>query len=258
MNIICIIPARYSSKRFPGKAIAFINGSPMVKWVYYRALAAKIFTDIIVATDDQRIYDVVKSFQANVMMTSSELSSGTDRAACVAQTNYADIYVNLQVDEPLIPPQLLKDLCQPFHDNHVLVSTAVKKINSVDELNNPNLVKVIIDVNHDAIYFSRSIIPYCRDTDEKKNWPELYTYYKHIGIYAYRRDFLLKFSKSPQGYLERIEKLEQLRILENGYKIRTIITEYNSMGVDTPEELQAVSDYIKLNKIKVDDLNEKV
>jgi 3-deoxy-manno-octulosonate cytidylyltransferase (CMP-KDO synthetase) len=258
MNFMCVIPARYSSKRFPGKPIASINGSPMIEWVYNRALAAKIFDDIIVATDDQRIYDVVKSFNAKVVMTSSDFVCGTDRVAEVAQTNHADVYINLQVDEPLISPHLLKDLCQPFKENQVLATTAIKRISSPHELNNPNFVKVVIDNKNDAIYFSRSIVPFYRDEDNNNSWYQLYIYYKHIGIYAYRRDFLLLISKLPQGSLEQAEKLEQLRILENGYKIRTIITEYDSMGVDTREDLYAVEEYVKLNKIKMDSCNEKV
>jgi 3-deoxy-manno-octulosonate cytidylyltransferase (CMP-KDO synthetase) len=258
MNFMCVIPARYSSKRFPGKPIASINGSPMIEWVYNRALAANIFDDIIVATDDQRIYDVVKSFDAKVVMTSSDFVCGTDRVAEVAQTNHADVYINLQVDEPLISPQLLKDLCQPFKENQVLVTTAIKRISSSYELNNPNFVKVVIDNKNDAIYFSRSIVPFYRDADNNNSWCQLHIYYKHIGIYAYRRDFLLLISKLPQGNLEKAEKLEQLRILENGYKIRTIITDYDSMGVDTREDLHAVEEYIRLNKIKMDSCNEKV
>ena len=261
MNLLCIIPARYSSKRFPGKPVISINGSPMIKWVYNRAIAANIFKDIIIATDDQRIYDEAKSFDAHVMMTPSDLHSGTDRVAYVANSKIADIYLNLQADEPLISPQLLIDLCQPFDEKEVMVTTAIKRIYTEKELNNHNTVKVVIDNNNDALYFSRSIIPFLRDVTEYTEKLKLFQYnefYKHIGVYAYRRDFLIAISKLPQSNLEKIEKLEQLRILENGYRIRTIVTDYNTMGVDTKNDLERIEEYIKLNNISVDVFNEKM
>jgi 3-deoxy-manno-octulosonate cytidylyltransferase (CMP-KDO synthetase) len=252
MKFICVIPARYGSTRFPGKPLARIAGSPMIEWVYQRAAQVKIFEKVIVATDDPRILQAVRDFGGQAELTPAELPSGTDRVAYLARKTNSDVYVNVQGDEPLIAPQLLVDVCAPYSDPAVLMTTAVSKINSVKELTDPNLVRVALDKDGNALYFSRAVIPYLRDETDIKQWFKRHIFYKHIGIYTYRRDFLLQLSDLPQGGLERAERLEQLRVLENGFKIRTVLTAYNSLCVDTPEDLDQVENYIKLNKLQVD------
>jgi 3-deoxy-manno-octulosonate cytidylyltransferase (CMP-KDO synthetase) len=258
MNIICVIPARYASQRLPGKSLAIINGSSMIEWIYKRALAAGIFSEVIVATDDTRIKKTVEGFNGKAVMTPSELPTGTDRVAFVAKSKNADIFVNLQGDEPLIAPQVLVDICEPFENREVLMTTPIKKIQSYKELTDSNLVKVVIDENYDALYFSRTTIPYIRDVQEQKEWIKHCNYYKHIGIYTYRREFLLKLKTLQRGRLENAEKLEQLRVLENGYKIRTILTDYESISVDTPEDLDNVNKYVREKYLKVDVVNERM
>jgi 3-deoxy-manno-octulosonate cytidylyltransferase (CMP-KDO synthetase) len=251
MKIICIIPARYKSTRFPGKPLAPIAGSPMIEWVYRRAVAPAVFDDVIVATDDDRIVQAVHNFGGIAELTPADLPSGTDRVAFIAQKKKADVVVNLQGDEPLIAPGLLRIICTPYSDPDVVMTTAVKRISSLEELTDPNLVRVAIDRNGDALYFTRAAIPYCRDEPDLHKWLDRFTYFKHIGLYTYRRTFLLRLSELPQGQLEIVEKLEQLRVLENGYKIRTVPTEYDSISVDTPDDLLLVEKFIKLHGIKV-------
>lgn len=252
MKFICVIPARYGSTRFPGKPLARIAGSPMIEWVYKRAAQVKLFEKVIVATDDPRILQTVRDFGGQAELTPAELPSGTDRVAYLARNTDADVYVNLQGDEPLIAPQLLTDVCSPYSDQAVLMTTAVSKINSVQELTDPNLVRVVLDKQGNALYFSRAVIPYLRDETDINKWFKQHVFYKHIGIYTYRRDFLLRLSGLPQGSLEQAERLEQLRVLENGFKIKTVLTAYNSLCVDTPEDLHQVENFIKLNKLQVE------
>jgi 3-deoxy-manno-octulosonate cytidylyltransferase (CMP-KDO synthetase) len=230
----------------------------MIEWIYKRALAAEIFSEVIVATDDERIKETVEGFNGTAVMTPGELPTGTDRVAYLAKSIHADVFVNLQGDEPLIAPQVLIDICTPFEHSEVLMTTPIKKIVNSRELTDPNLVKVVIDDNNDALYFSRTPIPYIRDVDDQKKWLEYSTYYKHIGIYTYRKEFLLKLKSLKEGRLENAERLEQLRVLENGYKIRTILTNYDSMSVDTKEDLEKVNKYVKENYLKVDVVNESV
>lgn len=251
MNVVCIIPARYQSSRFPGKPLANICGHPMIEWVYRRAEAAGVFSRVLVATDDARIQSVVEDFGGNAEITPSELPSGTDRVAFLAKNLNADIFVNLQGDEPLISPQVLKKVCEPFSDPMVRMSTPVKKVSDVAALADPNLVRVAVDRNGDALYFSRSVIPYLRDETEQKSWMTKFDFLQHIGIYAYRKNFLLKLTELPVGKLESAEKLEQLRVLENGYKIRTVLTDYVSVSVDTRGDLEQVTKYIETNKLNV-------
>ena len=251
MKIICVIPSRYNSTRFPGKPLANICGSPMVEWVYRRAVQSDLFEKVIVATDDTRILQVVSDFGGEAELTPTDLPSGTDRVAFIARKTDAYIYVNLQGDEPLISPDLLGMVCTPYSDPEVVMTTAIKRIASLQELTDPNLVRVVIDKRGDALYFTRAAIPYYRDEPDHQKWINQHAYFKHIGIYTYRRDFLLLLSGLPQGNLEGVEKLEQLRVLENGYRIRTVITEYDSISVDTPEDLLYVENFIKLNKLKV-------
>ena len=258
MKFICVIPARYASSRFPGKPLALIDGHPMIEWVYRRAMQVKQFDDVLVATDDQRIYDTVLQFDGKVIMTPEELSSGTDRVAWVAKSGDGNVYVNLQGDEPLINPQVLDHLCQVFSDKLVYMATPVKKINNFKDLTDPNNARVILDNNGDALYFTRAVVPFNRTAPDSRDWLNSGVYYQHIGIYAYRREFLLKLAALPPGKLEQVEKLEQLRVLENGYRIRTVQTEYESISVDTADELNDVNLFVKQHGIKMDISYEKM
>ncbi len=242
MKAICVIPARYGSTRFPGKPLAKILEKPMIQWVYERAQKAKSFQTVLVATDDQRIAQVVEQFGGKVCLTPSDLPSGTDRVALAVQDLEVDVVVNLQGDEPLIDPLLLDELVNVFKQRpDVEMATPVKKIETRADLTNPNLVRVVRDRQNFALYFSRSVVPYLRDAGDPKGWLEQFNFYKHVGIYAYRKDFLLKLTALPPGNLEQAEKLEQLRVLENGFKIFTIETHYNSISIDTPEELEMLN-----------------
>ncbi|MFA6469051.1 MAG: 3-deoxy-manno-octulosonate cytidylyltransferase [Bacteroidota bacterium] len=241
MNILGIIPSRYASTRLPAKPMVDICGKPMVQRVYEQAKQSALLTDVIIATDDKRIVTAVKSFGGKVQMTPVEIQSGSDRIALVAKEHRADIVVNIQGDEPLIDPKLIDQTIQALIDDPLaVVSTAVKKTASHQDLFNPNIVKVVMDHHQYALYFSRSPIPYIRDARKDEEWFNGTTFYKHFGIYVYRADFLQKFTSLPQSALETAEKLEQLRILEHGYKIKCAVTEYESIPVDTPEDLQKV------------------
>ena len=234
-KILGVIPARFASTRFPGKVLAQISSKTMLQHVYERACQARYLTSTIVATDDQRILEEARRFGAIVRMTRADHLSGTDRAAEIASSENADIVVNIQGDEPLIDPCAIDAAILPLiHESSVVMSTLKKRIEFAPEIDNPNVVKVVTDAAGDAIYFSRCPIPYVRDGGSA-------CYFKHVGLYAYRRDFLLAYSGLPVGPLERAEKLEQLRALENGYRIRVVETEYESLGVDTPEDLERVS-----------------
>jgi 3-deoxy-manno-octulosonate cytidylyltransferase (CMP-KDO synthetase) len=233
---LIVIPARFASTRLPGKPLAVICGKPMVQHVYERARAAKGVQDVIVATDNQRIIDVVNSFGGKAMMTSPNLKSGTDRVAAVARQMDADVYVNVQGDEPLIDPKAIELAIEPFRDDAVQMSTLMTKLNDESQFNNPNTVKVVVDRDGFAIYFSRSLIPYPRSVKTQV--------YKHLGLYAYRKDFLLKLADWPQTPLELSESLEQLRVLENGYTIKVVETDYDSVSVDTPEDLMHLNQII--------------
>ncbi|NLM97405.1 MAG: 3-deoxy-manno-octulosonate cytidylyltransferase [Halanaerobiaceae bacterium] len=233
MEIAVIIPARYASSRFPGKPLALICGKPMIEHVYQRIAGMEEIGQIIVATDDERIYRTVIDFGGRAEMTPSDINSGTDRIALVARDLSADIIVNVQGDEPLLKQEMVREALEPFfNDPGVFMSTLKKRIADEEELGNPNVVKVVTDKKGDALYFSRYPVPFPRN--------EGAVYYKHIGLYVYKREFLLEYSRWEQTPLEKSESLEQLRVLENGYKIRVVETEYNSVGVDTPEDLKEV------------------
>lgn len=242
LKITAVIPARYDSTRFPGKPLARINGSPMIAHVYNRVKKADNIDDVIVATDDKRIEKVVKDFAGRVQMTASDHSSGTDRVAEVAEELDADLIVNVQGDEPLIEPTMIDQAVSPFRrEDGLVMATLKKRIDGLNEINNPNIVKVITDKNGYALYFSRSTIP-CR---HEKPADDI-DYYKHIGLYVYRRNFLLKYSMMEPTDLEKAESLEQLRALENGYKIKVVETAFNTVGVDTPKDLDHVEDLIQM------------
>lgn len=238
MKALGLIPARYGSTRFPGKPLALLAGKPMVQWVYERAAQAKLLSEVLVATDDQRIFDAVEKFGGRVVMTRSDHPSGSDRIAEVAATSDAEIIVNIQGDEPLIEPAAI-DLGVKILLDHpaAQVGTLVCPIRDAADLRNPNIVKVALAQDNTALYFSRSPIPFCRGVQTDVEWVQQYTYFKHIGLYIFRRDMLLQFVKWPPGILERVESLEQLRLLEHGVKIHVAVTEYEVRGVDTEEDL---------------------
>ena len=258
MKVICIIPARYQSQRFPGKPLALIGKHPMIEWVYQRARQTKAISAVIVATDDQRIYEAVEAFGGQAVMTPVDLASGSDRVAYVAREYKADVIINLQGDEPLITSEVLESVCAVFNRENVMMATPVKKITQSRELTDPNLVRVVIDRDHNALYFTRSIIPYLRDFQDQISWINHFSFFKHIGLYAYQRSFLLELSQWPCGYLEKAERLEQLRVLENGYKIKTVETDYNALSVDTPDDLVYINHYIQEHNITMDRYNEEV
>ena len=239
MKILCVIPARYASTRLPGKPLADIVGKPMIQHVYERSAQATIPQQVVVATDDEKVFQAVQQFGGKVVMTSSEHQTGTDRLAEVA-SKYAevDVIINVQGDEPLIDPKVIDELAQEFLNDTALQMASVMSIMDTEDYQNPNAVKVVTDLNNNALYFSRSLLPYPR-VEGKAN------VYKHIGIYAYKKDFLLKFAKLEPTPLEQSESLEQLRALENGYKIKMIKTKAKFIGVDSIEDLQTVNELLR-------------
>ena len=238
MKIAVIIPARYESTRFPGKPLALYKGKPMIQQVYERVSLSDVVTDVTVATDDQRIFDVVCGFGGNAVITGKENRSGTDRVAEAAEKvglDYDDIVVNIQGDQPEVHPQHLLDVVDPFKtEPDVQMTTLAFKIVKRDEITNPKDCKVTFDSGGYALYFSRSPIPCARDADT------IFDTYKHLGIYAYSKRFLDTFRNLPEGRLEIIEKLEQLRAIEYGYQIKVVITEYDSPEVDLPEDISRI------------------
>ncbi|MBK9226329.1 MAG: 3-deoxy-manno-octulosonate cytidylyltransferase [Ignavibacteria bacterium] len=232
MKTVAVIPARYGSTRFPGKPLAIINGKPMVQRVYEQCAKAKLVDRIIVATEDKRIIECVESFGGEAIMTSSKHHSGTDRVIEVVKDMRCDIVVNVQGDEPFIDPLSIDKVIKPFsEDKSVQVATPAVKFKNMNDVRDPNKVKVIVDKNGDAIYFSRSPIPY--DGYDMK-----FSYLKHIGIYSFRKKFLLSFGALKKTPLELKEKLEQLRIIENGYKIRVVMIGKDSIAIDTPDDIR--------------------
>jgi len=241
-RVVGIIPARYGSTRLKAKPLADICGKPMIQHVVERAKSARTLNEVLVATDDERIVSAVREFGGEAVMTPKELRSGTDRIAYVAKNlTEASLIVNIQGDEPLIPPKMIDAAVKPLIDDaSIRVGTAAKKISSEEELKNPSIVKVVVNISGDALYFSRSPIPYLRDGSSGKTWSSQYTYLKHFGIYVFRRDFLMEFSGWSESALEKAERLEQLRILERGVPIRVTLTECESIAVDTQEDLEKV------------------
>lgn len=238
MNILGIIPARYASSRFPGKPLVEIAGKSMIQRVYEQAAKCVDLTDVMVATDDDRIFDHVIQFGGKAVMTGDHHQSGTDRCAEVAaiHTDY-DVIINIQGDEPYIDPAQISKLAACFAAPDVQIATLIKRIKSEQELHNPNSPKVVVNKLNEAIYFSRSALPHIRG-EEPQNWLEFYTYYKHIGIYAYRADVLQQITKLEISTLEKAEALEQLRWIENGYRIKVAETEFETYAVDTPADLE--------------------
>jgi 3-deoxy-manno-octulosonate cytidylyltransferase (CMP-KDO synthetase) len=241
MKTVAIIPARYGSERLPAKPLADIAGKPMIQHVVERTARAKRVNEVLVATDDERIVAAVQRFGGKALMTPADLKSGTDRVAFAALSlTGAEIIVNVQGDEPLIAPAMIDQAVEPLQQNgSILAGTLVKEISNDDELNNPGVVKAILDRNGYCLYFSRSIIPFVRDV-EQRDWRTQHTFYKHIGLYVFRRELLLRYATLPQTPLERAEKLEQLRLLEHGYPIKAAVTEEDSIPVDTAADLERV------------------
>ena len=243
VQVVAIIPARYKSNRFPGKPLALINGKPMIQHVVERARKVELLSRVVVATDDHRISDCVAAFGGDFVMTRDDHVSGTDRLAEAAESlnvSENDVVINIQGDQPLFPPEVISQVAMPLlEDPDLPMSTLIYKIVREEEINDPNHVKTVFDRENHALYFSRSAIPFQRNPGEGQP-----TYYKHLGFYAYRKGFLLNFVNLPEGEWERFEKLEQLRALEYGYKIKVVLTEHDSVEVDTKEELARVEELL--------------
>jgi 3-deoxy-manno-octulosonate cytidylyltransferase (CMP-KDO synthetase) len=247
MRILGIIPARHASTRFPAKPLADLDGKSMIRRVYEQAKKSTSLAKVIVATDHKEIFNHVIAFGGEVCMTSANHASGTDRCYEVfsKETTSFDYVINIQGDEPFIDPEQI-DLLASLLDGKTELATLVKKIDSVEQLFNPNLVKAVINKNSEALYFSRSPIPYLRNM-EQVEWVTHHLYYKHIGMYAYRNDILEKITRLEMSSLEKAESLEQLRWLENGYKIKVKETMIETMGIDTPEDLEKANRQLKDN-----------
>lgn len=242
MKVIGVIPARLASTRLKEKVLRDILGKPMIARVWERSQRAKRLDEVIIACDDKKIVKAAQGFGAKVILTRKTHPSGSDRIAEAVKKLKADIVVNIQGDEPLIAPSIIDNLVKAVAgDKTVVMATVVKAFGLKEDIHNPNIVKVVIDQNKDALYFSRSVIPFIR---EKQNAHPV-TYYKHLGIYAYRKNFLLKFVSLPPSRLEKVERLEQLRALEAGYKIRTVLTDKETISVDTPSDLKQVIRILK-------------
>lgn len=246
MKFLGVIPSRYASTRLEGKPLKDICGHTMIEWVYKRTKLSNL-DEVVVATDDERIYKEAERFGGKAILTSKEHENGTSRIAevCTKYEDY-DVIVNVQGDEPLIEPEMINSIINSFkEDDTISMSTLKYKIDTMEEIENPNYVKVITDKKGYALYFSRSVIPYPRKLD-------IQNYYKHVGIYGYKRDFVVEYAKMEPTPLELSESLEQLRALENGYRIKVMETPYKIIGVDTQEELEKVREYIKENGLKLD------
>ena len=244
MKIIGIIPARYASTRFPGKPLALIAGKPLIQHVVEQCEKAGSLSEVIVATDDTRIFEAVQDF-CQVEMTSPDHPSGSDRIAEIAERNSCDAVVNIQGDEPLIDPAVIDAVAHALETNEM--STAATPIKDAAEYENPNAVKVVVNVSGHALYFSRRTIPFLRDAAIRSVAEQLaaFPFLKHLGIYGYRRETLLRLVKFPQSPLEQAEKLEQLRALENGIQIAVVKVNYDSIGVDMPEDVARVEEILK-------------
>lgn len=243
-KVVAIIPARYGSTRFPGKPLALINGLPMIQQVYNRVIRAETVDRVIVATDDQRIVDVVESFGGEVMLTREDHPTGTDRLAEVAEQLDAELIVNVQGDEPLIDPRMIDQAVAPLvKDQSIEMGTLASGIDEIEDFYNPNVVKVVLGRDGMALYFSRAPIPCPRDLTREmleESFSQL-GLLRHIGLYVYRRDLLLAYPGWPKTPLESLENLEQLRALERGVKLHVAVTECGCHGVDTPEDLERIS-----------------
>jgi 3-deoxy-manno-octulosonate cytidylyltransferase (CMP-KDO synthetase) len=244
MKFIGLIPARYASTRFPGKPLALLAGKPVIQHVYEQA--SKVLDAVYVATDDERIYNKVEEFGGKAVMTSTEHHSGTDRIeeALLKVGGDFDVVVNIQGDEPFIQKSQIETLCKCFDDKNTQIATLGKPFESIEAVENPNSPKIVLDNNGYAMYFSRSIIPFIRGI-EKSEWLKKHTFLKHLGVYAYRSNVLNEITKLPQSELELAESLEQLRWLQNGYKIKVGLTNAETVGIDTPDDLKRAEEFIR-------------
>lgn len=244
MKFIGIIPARYASTRFPGKPLALLGGKPVIQHVYEKVAA--VLEAAYVATDDERIYDVVKSFGGQVVMTRTDHKSGTDRIEEAIEKigGEWDVVVNVQGDEPFVAKSQLDTICHCFDNPTTQIATLGKPFESMEAVQNPNSPKIVVDNMGFAMYFSRSVIPYVRGK-EKSSWLTHYPFLKHLGIYAYRKDVLRQVTQLPQSSLEIAESLEQLRWLQNGFKIKVGTTDVETVGIDTPQDLERAEEFLK-------------
>ena len=244
MNFTAIIPARYASTRFPGKPLALLGNKPVIQHVYEQATS--VLNEVWVATDDDRIRDAVEKFGGRVVMTRADHKSGTDRIEEAAEKTgtQADVVINIQGDEPFVQPSQIKTLMQLFDNADTQIGTLGKHFENIEAVNNPNSPKIVTDKQGFALYFSRSVIPYIRGVQDNE-WLSHFPFLKHLGLYAYRREVLHEITQLPQSSLEIAESLEQLRWLENGYRIRVGLTDVETVGIDTPEDLQRAEEFLK-------------
>ncbi len=252
MKKVIIIPARLNSTRLPNKVLLDLGGKSVIQRVYQQCKKVKNIDDIYIATDSIEVKKNCLNFTDNIILTDKNHQSGTDRIAEAITKIDCNIIINVQGDEPFIEPSLIDELINSFNDNNIVMSSAMSKIYKVSDLKNPNIVKVTVDKDNNAIYFSRSIIPHHRDKwdillDHHIDIPSPLKFYRHLGIYGYTKEFLIKYAQMESTYLERIEKLEQLRVIENGYKIKMIETIYNSIGIDTEEDYKKALNLITIN-----------
>ena len=243
MKFIAIIPARYASTRFPGKPLAVLGGKTVIQRVYEQVRS--VLSEVYVATDDERIFQTVEAFGGQAVMTRSDHQSGTDRIEEAVEKigTEADVIINVQGDEPFIQPSQIETLIHLFDNPQTQIGTLGKRFDSIEAAENPNSPKIVTDARGFALYFSRSIIPYIRGK-EPQDWLATYPFLKHLGIYAYRREVLAEVTKLPQSLLEKAESLEQLRWLENGYRIRVGLTDVETVGIDTPEDLKRAESFL--------------
>ena len=243
MKFMAIIPARYASTRFPGKPLADLGGKTVIQRVYEQV--SSLLDEVYVATDDERIFQAVESFGGRAVMTRTDHKSGTDRIEEAAEKigSDADVIINVQGDEPFIQPSQIETLMHLFDAPETQIGTLGKRFETIEGVENPNSPKIVTDNRGFALYFSRSPIPYVRGID-RNLWLEAYPFLKHLGIYAYRREVLREVTQLPQGRLEKAESLEQLRWLENGYRIRVGLTDVETVGIDTPEDLQRAEEFL--------------
>jgi 3-deoxy-manno-octulosonate cytidylyltransferase (CMP-KDO synthetase) len=246
MDAVGIIPARYASTRFEGKVLADLGGKPVIQHVYERAKQAKLLDDLIVACDDERVKEAVLKFGAKAVMTSADQPTGTDRLTEVANPLDVKIVVNIQGDEPFVQPTMIDQIVlELLHNEKAGMATVIKRLEDEKELCDPNVVKVVVDKDGYALYFSRNFIPFVRDREPgAKPILETAIFYKHIGLYGYTKDFLFTFKNLPKSRLEEAEKLEQLRALEHGYRIKTLVTKFDTVGIDTPEDLERAKELL--------------
>ena len=255
MKFTAVIPARYASTRFPGKPLAMLGGKTVIQRVYEQA--ASVLSDVYVATDDERILSAVEAFGGRAVMTRTDHKSGTDRIEeamekierqGMEKEGQGDVIINIQGDEPFVQPSQIKTLMALFDDPETQIGTLGKRFESMEAVQNPNSPKIVTDHRGFALYFSRSVIPFIRGI-EVEDWLSHYPFLKHLGVYAYRREVLAEVTKLPQGVLEKAESLEQLRWLENGYRIRVGMTEVETVGIDTPADLERAEQFLKQRMI---------